>query len=338
MSHIEIINYYAQKGLSAKQIFEQLKDDDARNHPAYSTVTKHVRALRHNFPKRRSQKRSRKIRNFKFTQRIQRVVARAPTSSVRDIAQELSAPPSTVHYHLHNYLQYKSVPTRFVPHLLSDVQKRQRVALSKSLLPLLRKQREKNYRFFVTGDESWFYFKFIPKRVWVKEGEKGLSKPREKFSLKKVMICVFWGIDGIEYIEAKDSDESYNSQYFCNHIIDSLVASDRYTQAKTQKQKYVLHMDNSPVHNSKYTEKYLMEKGIYRPQHPVYSPDLAPSDFWLFGQLDNLKGNEEFETSDDIVSWIEDQFAFFSKDLIKSVFEDWERRLEKCIELNGDYI
>ena len=53
------------------------------------------------------------------------------------------------------------------------------------------------------------------------------------------MISVFWGIDINGYIATKDSDNLYNSGYLCVHNIDSLVLSDRSTQSKTQKQKYI---------------------------------------------------------------------------------------------------
>ena len=43
-----------------------------------------------------------------------------------------------------------------------------------------------------------------------------------------------------------------------------------------------LHMDNVGPH---LVNKRLEELGIKRLPHPPYSPDLAPSDFFLFGHL-----------------------------------------------------
>ena len=43
--------------------------------------------------------------------------------------------------------------------------------------------------------------------------------------------------------------------------------------------------DNAPVHNSKIVTDYLTTMGIKAVVHPPYSPDLAPSDFWLFPKL-----------------------------------------------------
>ena len=40
-----------------------------------------------------------------------------------------------------------------------------------------------------------------------------------------------------------------------------------------------------PVHNSILVTDYLTKMGIKTVPHPPYSPDLAPSDFWLFPKL-----------------------------------------------------
>ena len=64
-----------------------------------------------------------------------------------------------------------------------------------------------------------------------------------------------------------------------------------------------LHLDNAKAHNSKLTVQEISNYNIMRIPHPVYSPDIAPCDFWLFGKLkEYLKGkrfdneNELFDT------------------------------------------
>ena len=43
--------------------------------------------------------------------------------------------------------------------------------------------------------------------------------------------------------------------------------------------------DNAPVHNSILVIDYLTKLGIKTVLHPLYSPDLAPCDIWLFPKL-----------------------------------------------------
>ena len=46
-----------------------------------------------------------------------------------------------------------------------------------------------------------------------------------------------------------------------------------------------------PALCSKYVKKLLTKKGITLIQHPPYSPDLAPCDFWLFNKLKTSLGS-----------------------------------------------
>jgi hypothetical protein len=44
-------------------------------------------------------------------------------------------------------------------------------------------------------------------------------------------------------------------------------------------------MDNVKQYNSKSNLEQMTQLGFKRDSHPLYSPDIAPSDFFLFGWL-----------------------------------------------------
>ena len=73
-------------------------------------------------------------------------------------------------------------------------------------------------------------------------------------------------------------------------------------------------------------------------QHSPYSPDLAPSDYFLFQKLKKWLGGKRFYSNDEIIS----QTNTYFEDLEKSYFLEGMQKLEKlwtkCIELRGDYI
>jgi len=55
--------------------------------------------------------------------------------------------------------------------------------------------------------------------------------------------------------------------------------------------KWILHHDNAPAHDALRVHKFLAKNSITKMDHPPYSPDLAPCDFWSFPKLKNaLKG------------------------------------------------
>jgi len=52
-----------------------------------------------------------------------------------------------------------------------------------------------------------------------------------------------------------------------------------------------LHQDNVPAHNTLSVKQFLANKNITELEHPPYSPDLAPCDFYLFPKIKSvLKG------------------------------------------------
>ncbi len=72
--------------------------------------------------------------------------------------------------------------------------------------------------------------------------------------------------------------------------------------------------------------------------HPPYSPDLAPSDFFLFPKLkEHLKGTRFqsiLEAKREVVTWLTRQAPEFYQEGISR----WKHRLRKCFELGGSYV
>ena len=72
--------------------------------------------------------------------------------------------------------------------------------------------------------------------------------------------------------------------------------------------------------------------------HPTYSPDLAPSDFFLFSNLKKDIHGRHFQSNEEVVAaaeeWVRDKDpGSFSSELMAL-----EHRWSKCIILEGNYI
>ena len=72
--------------------------------------------------------------------------------------------------------------------------------------------------------------------------------------------------------------------------------------------------------------------------HPLYSPDLAPNDYWLFVDLKKLLAGKKFCTNEDVIAETEAYFEAKDKSFYKSGIEMLERRWIDCIALDGDYV
>ncbi|UYV65186.1 hypothetical protein LAZ67_3003497 [Cordylochernes scorpioides] len=66
-------------------------------------------------------------------------------------------------------------------------------------------------------------------------------------------------------------------------------------------------------------------------EHPAYSPDLAPSDYFLFGLLKELKG-KRFDSDEDVQKVVQDFFHTLPKSAYKEGIYKLPERWRRCIE------
>ena len=82
----------------------------------------------------------------------------------------------------------------------------------------------------------------------------------------------------------------------------------------------------------------LSELGDELLPHPPYSPDLAPSDYWLFADLKKMLQRKRFGSNEEVIAETEAYFEAKDKQIYKHGIEKLEKRWNDCIALEGDYI
>jgi histone-lysine N-methyltransferase SETMAR len=85
------------------------------------------------------------------------------------------------------------------------------------------------------------------------------------------------------------------------------------------------------------SEKFFVENQIVHAPHPPYRPDLAPSDFWLFGHMNASLAGQSFAKPEGlfegIMAFLEEAQVFE----LKLVFHHWVERTRRVLDHNGDY-
>ncbi len=71
---------------------------------------------------------------------------------------------------------------------------------------------------------------------------------------------------------------------------------------------------------------------------PPRSPDLNPCDFYLWGYLKSVVYNPLPKTLDELKANIEREIKKISKETLKKVFLDLEKRCQKIILVGGGHI
>jgi len=81
---------------------------------------------------------------------------------------------------------------------------------------------------------------------------------------------------------------------------------------------------SSPKNKSK--EEFLATKQITVLEHPAYSPDLAPSDFYLFPKIKEILKGRYFDDIDNIRSNTFSALKTIPQNQFQNCFEGWNRR------------
>ena len=261
-----------------------------------------------------------------------------PYASSYVIAHILGETQSIVYRYLTRELGLVYKFSRYVPHRLENYQKMNRVIKSHELLSVLKTCKHNGWRDIITGDQSWFGLCYGSSGKWCFPDESNPIIVKDKIYIEKVMLTVIWGVNDFYVIDFLPQGAKYNSSYFIEHILTKLYEKKEIIWPKNAHRNIWLHLDNCRVHNSKVTMSKTEEYGFKRAPHPEYSPDIAPSDFFLFGYVKEKLKNHAFDTLEDLKESIIEILSQISRDMRKSVFEEWIKRCTKVIELHGEYI
>ena len=93
------------------------------------------------------------------------------------------------------------------------------------------------------------------------------------------------------------------------------------------------YQDNAPVYNSIVVTDYLTKMGIKTVPQPPYSPEHAPSDFWLFPKLRGCY----YETIEKMKEAVTKVIDMLTKEDFHEAFQKLSEWYNKYIAAGGDY-
>ena len=97
---------------------------------------------------------------------------------------------------------------------------------------------------------------------------------------------------------------------------------------------HLLH-DNASSHKCEVVN-FLASVKVEILNHPPYSPDLSPCDFFLFPRLKKCSGNK-YTSRSSLGSAIYQCLQQIPKEDYLSAFGNWVKRLQKCVSVKGEY-
>lgn len=343
LEYRSIIKFFTKQGKDYKEIHQQLVGTYAESAPSLSTckrLNREFRLGRDSITDEPRTGRPSEAINPQTIDAVKRMVQFDPRIKIRIIAASIGLSYGSVSTIIHNHLHMNKLCARWVPRNLSTFEKDRRVKMSQDLLEVAYRDPDEFLSCLITEDETWIH-QYDPtcKRdsyQWTTRGEPPPVKVRSNRSAGKIMLTVFWDKEGpllTNYIRQGETMTGIKYANLLRQLRECIKEKRRGMLSRGVR----LLQDNASSHSSIIATTAAKECGIECLPHPAYSPDLAPSDYFLFPKLKkHLKGtrySDDNEVIEAVESWFASQPKSFYHDGLHGLF----RRLEKCIFSHGEY-
>jgi histone-lysine N-methyltransferase SETMAR len=273
-------------------------------------------------------------------QKVEEIVRNDRRLSIRMIAEMVHIDKETVRQILHDNLNMTKVCAKVVPRLLTPDQKENRKRICAEIL----EQIEANPNFLenvITCDETWI-FQYDPETKrqsmhWKTPSSPRLKKARQSKSKFKAMLIVFFDIKGV-LLEEWVPDGATVNQHYYKQVLETLRERVRRKRPQLWENGFILHQDNAPSHSALSVKQFLAEKSITVLEHPPYSPDLAPCDFFLFPKVKSELKGTRFESVTEVKKKTTELLRQLKEDDLQHCFDQWKTRMQRCVDAEGEYI
>ena len=194
-----------------------------------------------------------------------------------------------VHLILKKHLKVRKIFARWVPHLLTDEQNRQREKVAKNMLQMFQTCDKKQFANVVTGDENWIYY-FEPVRkfsnkIWASKQSRRPIISKRYLSARKVWYAIFFSGEGVAIKVPMENDSKHHRKALQIH---STGEAKKYYQKRRPvigfKHICLLH-SNVPALASEIVMAFWTKEKVSVLPHLPYSIDLALCDIFMFPKL-----------------------------------------------------
>ena len=273
-------------------------------------------------------------------ERVKHMVRADRRLTVRMIADELEIKRGSVWKIIAEDLGMRKICAKMVPKLLDDDQKERRVEMYQNVLEHLQTEPDLLQR-VITGDESWiFEYDLETKRQslrWKCPSSPKPNKARQSRFKIKLMLIAFFNVRGIVHMEFLPQGQTIN-QHVYKEILQRLLRSVREKRRELwQDNAWLLHQDNAPAHNALSICQFLTKRNITVLDHPLYSRDLAPCEYFLLPKLKEVIKGVRFLDMEAIKKAVTTELKRIPEESFQEYMEAWQNRMRKCVQLEGDY-
>ena len=181
---------------------------------------------------------------------------------------------------LKKHLKVRKISARWVPHLLTDEQKRQRVKVAKKLLQMFPKYDKKQFANVVTGDETWVHYfepvRKVSNKIWATKHSKRPIIAKRSLSTKKVLYAIFFSGEGVAIKVPVKKGKSITGKYYKDVVLKKLKKYYQKRRLATGFKHVRLLHDNAPAHTPAIVTAFLKKAKVTVLPHLVSGIESIP--------------------------------------------------------------
>lgn len=340
-----IIVHQAAEGKTLKQINDNMQTQYGGEAPCRATVANWIREYkwgRENLANRPCQGRPPELATPSRIAKARAIVATNRKISLAQLAHRLRVSPTSAKNILISHLRLEKKLGRWVPYQLTEAQKAKRVEHARALLSKWGRRWTQFKNKLVTVDETWVHHHPAPtprtSAEWLPEDAEPPKIARVQTDRSKLMAIIFWdslGIVHLEYFSPSLKRPGINAEIY-RQILRRFKKSLDEKRPEKVRRGVLLLQDNAPCHKA--SCDILPELSIETVAHPPYSPDLAPSDYYLFRNLKNSMRGAKFGSDEAVKAAVSAHFASQKSEYYSRGIDKLREQLEAVIKSNGEFL
>lgn len=122
-------------------------------------------------------------------------------------------------------------------------------------------------------------------------------------------------------IEWVPQGQTVNQKYYIEVLIKFRERVRKKRPGLRKDNVWILHQDNAPAHNAFSVKQFLANKRIPVLEHPPYSPDLAPCDFYLLLKIKTALKGTHFRSVEEVKTKAADLLKDLTSEELQHCFE-----------------
>ena len=148
---------------------------------------------------------------------------------------------------------------------------------------------------------------------------------------------IFEDADVIYYKLLKPNETITVVRYRTQLMRWSRALREKRPQYEQRHEEVILQHDNARPHVFKPVKTYLKTLKWEVLPHPPYSPDIAPSDYYLFRSIAQCVANQQFRSYEDIEKWLHTWMASKDEHFYRNGTRALPERWAKVVANDGQY-